>query len=99
MIIVQVFIGTEIFLGAMRHWAKWHGRKNGKRRFHAMFGRDHVGAAGVTRTRTFCIASSHVPTSDGPSSTGARKKRYKTPWHPLPKLLIVGLYDNRIGRF
>jgi hypothetical protein len=71
MIIVQVFIGTEIFLGAMRHCAKWPARKNAKRRFHAMFGGDHVGAGGVMRMRTFCIASSHVPTRDDPSSTGA----------------------------
>jgi hypothetical protein len=99
MIIVQVFIGTEIFLGAMRHCAKWHGRENAKRRFHAMFGGDHVGAADLTRTRTFCIASSHVRASAPPLGTTARKKRCKTPWHPPPKLLIVGLYDNRIGRF
>jgi hypothetical protein len=75
MIIVQVFIGTDFFLGAMRHCVKWHARKNQKRRFHAMSGGDHVDAAGAMRMRTFCIASSHVPTRAHPTGTDPRKNR------------------------
>jgi hypothetical protein len=75
MIIVQVFIGTEFFLGAMRHCVKWHARKNQKRRFHAMFGGEHGDAGDVMRMRTFCIASSHVPASAHPAGTNAPKNR------------------------
>jgi hypothetical protein len=77
MIIVQVFIGTEFFLGAMRHCVKWHARKNEKRRFHAMFDGDRGDAHQAVRIRTFCIASSLLPAGAPPASTGRRKNRCK----------------------
>jgi hypothetical protein len=61
MIIVQVFMGTKIFLGAMRHCVKWHHQKKPERRFDAMCGGDHTLPTIAMRIRTFCIASSHVP--------------------------------------
>jgi hypothetical protein len=67
MIIVQVFIGTKISLGAMRHCVKWHHRKKAEWRFDAMRGGDHALPTIAMRIRTFCIASSHVPSGSYPS--------------------------------
>ncbi|MET3653591.1 hypothetical protein [Dyella japonica] len=61
MIIVQVFIGTKNFPGALRHRTKWQRRKNAKRRFHAVRRYNRTHARSTAQRRTFRIASSHVP--------------------------------------